>query len=251
MPSNIFISYSHTDNWLVTPIVALLRASQALVFRDADTIRPGKKWHEEIHKAIKDASVVVIFWCHHSSLSEEVEKEFRTAITLNKDILPLLLDMTPLPPELAEFQYIDFREFFFDGHSVTEPMKNNIEHASMAQPYFKQAVPLEKKSNTSKYVLILLTVIFFSVLFFSFGMGLYYLLHNYSHVPLSKVVLITICAVSALFFIIKILKWNDNLQNNVLKQDAIVEKFEDWTSRSAANKIEKELFRIIALQAKG
>src|SRR5436853_506362 len=108
MPPNIFVSYSHADNSLVGPVVALLRASQALVFQDADSIRPGKRWREEVDTAISAASVVVVFWCRHAKASQEVETEFRAAIAQGKDILPLLLDETPLPGDLADFHYIDF-----------------------------------------------------------------------------------------------------------------------------------------------
>ena len=118
MPPNIFVSYSHADSSLVVPVVALLRASKALVFRDADSIRPGKRWPEEVATAIAEASVVVVFWCHHAKNSQEVEKEFLAAISHGKDVLPLLLDETPLPRDLTEFQYIDFREAFGTGHGI-------------------------------------------------------------------------------------------------------------------------------------
>ena len=129
MPPSIFISYSHQDSSLVGPVVALLRASEALVFRDADSIHPGKRWREEIGTAISSASVVVVFWCHHARASAEVGNEIRAAVTQKKDILPLLIDETPLPQGLAEFQYIDFRKAFGDGHgfgqdrSVPKPAK--------------------------------------------------------------------------------------------------------------------------------
>jgi len=61
---------------------------------------------------------VVVFWCRHAEASEEVENEITAAITQKKDILPLLLDETPLPSRLAEFQYIDFRTAFGRGHAV-------------------------------------------------------------------------------------------------------------------------------------
>ena len=118
MPPNIFVSYSHADTSLVAPIVVLLRVSKALVFLDSDSIPPGKRWRDELGTAISEASVVVVFWCHHAKTSREVEKEFKAAIALGKDVLPLLLDETPLPTDLADFQYIDFREIFGTGHAV-------------------------------------------------------------------------------------------------------------------------------------
>jgi hypothetical protein len=120
MPPSIFISYSHEDSSLVGPIVALLRASEALVIQDADSIRPGKRWREEIGTAISGASVVVVFWCYHARASQEVENEITAAIAQRKDILPLLLDETPLPSDLAGFQYIDFRAAFGKGHGIAQ-----------------------------------------------------------------------------------------------------------------------------------
>jgi hypothetical protein len=51
MPSestNVFVSYSHADVLLVSPVVKLLRVNKSLVFQDIDTIQPGKRWRGEI-----------------------------------------------------------------------------------------------------------------------------------------------------------------------------------------------------------
>jgi hypothetical protein len=114
--TNVFVSYSHADERLVGPVVKLLRANRALVFLDADSIRAGKRWRGEIAQGLSEAAMVLVFWCTHSSLSEEVAKEWKAAIDQDKDLLPLLLDATPLPPELASFQWIDFREVVGPGH---------------------------------------------------------------------------------------------------------------------------------------
>lgn len=105
----VFVSYSHADASLVAPVVKLLRVNTSLVFQDIDQIRPGKKWRTEIANALAEAQLVVVFWCAHASRSDEVAKEWKAAIEQDKDLLPLLLDETPLPPELSEFQWIDFR----------------------------------------------------------------------------------------------------------------------------------------------
>lgn len=98
--SNVFISYSHTDTSLVNPVVKLLRVNQSFVFQDHDTIKPGSKWQESLIEALADTNVVVIFWCGHAHHSEEVKKEWSMAMDKGKDIVPLLLDETPLPDEL-------------------------------------------------------------------------------------------------------------------------------------------------------
>jgi hypothetical protein len=118
--TNVFVSYSHSDASLVTPIVQLLRANESLVFQDVDRIRPGKKWRDELEKALDDAGMVVVFWCGHASESMEVAREWNAAIAGDKDLLPLLLDATPLPPKLAEYQWIDFRGTVGRSHSLLE-----------------------------------------------------------------------------------------------------------------------------------
>ncbi len=116
--TNVFVSYSHADASLVAPVVQLLRANKSFVFQDLDTIRPGKKWREEISNAIDKSHLVVVFWCNHSSRSDEVSKEWKAAIEQKKDLLPLLLDATPLHPKLGEYQWIDFRKTVGENHST-------------------------------------------------------------------------------------------------------------------------------------
>jgi len=123
MPSQgtaVFVSYSHADASLVAPVVKLLRVNKALVFQDIDRIQPGKKWRSEINKALAEAQLVVVFWCDHANRSNEVWKEWKAAIEQEKDLLPLLLDATPLPPELSEFQWIDFRGTVGANHTSVE-----------------------------------------------------------------------------------------------------------------------------------
>src|SRR5687767_5779573 len=96
--TNVFVSYSHADAPLVAPVVKLLRVNKSLVFQDVDSIQPGKRWRSEISTWLTESHLVVIFWCDHASRSDEVSKEWKAAIEQEKDLLPLLLDATPLPP---------------------------------------------------------------------------------------------------------------------------------------------------------
>ncbi len=126
MPSqstNVFVSYSHSDASLVAPVVRLLRVNKSLIFHDEDCIQPGRRWRSEISNGLSDSDLVVVFWCDHANRSEEVSKEWKAAIEQKKDLLPLLLDATPLPPELGEFQWIDFRGTVGANHGaiVTPP----------------------------------------------------------------------------------------------------------------------------------
>jgi hypothetical protein len=116
MPVTIFVSYSHQDVGLVQPVVGLLRATEDLVFQDLDSIKPGRRWRREIEEALYAAQLFVLFWCYHSSQSAEVRKEYELALTIGKDVLPVLLDTTPLPEQLNEFQWVDFRHLVGSAH---------------------------------------------------------------------------------------------------------------------------------------
>jgi TIR domain len=108
---NVFISYSPADSELVSAIVSLLCANNSsLACCDADSMRTSGRWREELGTAISESNVVLVFWCHHSQTSYEVRKEFALALEQGKDILPLLMDGTPLPSKLANRRTIDFRD---------------------------------------------------------------------------------------------------------------------------------------------
>ncbi len=137
MPSqstNVFVSYSHADASLVAPVVKLLRVNKSLVFQDIDDIPPGKIWRSEIAKALAESQLVVVFWCNHASRSNEVSKEWKAAIEQEKDLLPLLLDATPLPTELGEYQWIDFRGMVGANHNSIDASATDIETSNSQPP---------------------------------------------------------------------------------------------------------------------
>ena len=116
----IFVSYSHKDARFVKPLIQYLLPTGSSVFRDEEAIRPGKKWAVVIAEAIEGCSVVYLFWCNHSAGSVEVQKEYEYAIALDKDIVPVLLDETPLTPDLKEYQWVDLRVVIGKHEDVVE-----------------------------------------------------------------------------------------------------------------------------------
>ena len=117
MEFRVFISYSRKDLHLIEPVVDLLRATRDMVFHDVDTIRPGKRWRAELDEALVDTNLLVVFWCRHAAGSKYVREEYEAAMAKGKDVLPLLIDDTPLPPSLADFQFIDFRASIGSSHT--------------------------------------------------------------------------------------------------------------------------------------
>src|SRR5262245_29094053 len=93
-------------------------AAGGLVFQDEDNLLAGKPWRPQIEQAIEAAHLVAVFWCKHSGDSQEVRKEFESAIAQHKDVMPVLFDSTLLPDSLGAFQGIDFREVVGRAHDV-------------------------------------------------------------------------------------------------------------------------------------
>ena len=86
----------------------------------------------------------MVFWCSHSRSSEEVRKEYTAAIEQQKEVLPLLIDDTPLPAELAEYQYIDFRAAFPHGHAADKPSPAPSTAAPPSDSYSASERPLSR-----------------------------------------------------------------------------------------------------------
>ena len=101
------MSYSRHDAPLVGPLTQLLRATGGAVFRDTESIAPGTKWRVAIAEAIESAQTVLVFWCAHSARSAEVRAEYQQAMALGRPVVPVRLDWSDLPDELAEYQAID------------------------------------------------------------------------------------------------------------------------------------------------
>jgi hypothetical protein len=109
MLKRFFVSYSRKDAEEVKPYVDLLRATGTHVFLDSDCLPPGKRWRLVIDESLEEADSVIVFSSKNSSESKEVESEYERAAQMGKDIIPILLDSTPLSVVLSEYQYIDFR----------------------------------------------------------------------------------------------------------------------------------------------
>jgi len=111
----IFISYSSEDKDFVSVLVGLLRGllSNLIrpnpVFQDIDSIRPGQNWYLAIQEAIEGSERLFVFWCIHSKASKVVAREYNLALKLEKLVIPILLDSTPLPAKLRTIQWVDLR----------------------------------------------------------------------------------------------------------------------------------------------
>jgi hypothetical protein len=101
----LFISYSHEDSGSVHPLVRLLQAAGVDVFIDVESVEYGKPWEFELEEAIRNAGRIFVFWSKNAAQSQYVKREYSLAIQIGSvRIIPIPLDNTPLPRELAQFQ---------------------------------------------------------------------------------------------------------------------------------------------------
>lgn len=100
----VFISYAREDEDLILPVAHLLRAAGAVVFLDLEDIPYGEKWESILLEKLHAAERILVFWSVNAANSEWVRREYLIAIGLGLRVIPIPLDATPLPAELATFQ---------------------------------------------------------------------------------------------------------------------------------------------------
>jgi hypothetical protein len=110
--SVLVVSYSRADQALVRTIVSLVKAVNSDLERAAywdEDFEPGKPWFEQLKAYIDAAPKLFVFWCGHAAESAQVRREFLYAFEQRKTVIPVLLDDTDLPAELAPLHGIDLR----------------------------------------------------------------------------------------------------------------------------------------------
>lgn len=104
----IFVSYSHVDKWQVSQITKILEGTGHQVWFDYELL-PGQNWQNEILEKIDWCEIFLYALSPESVASDWCQWEFYEAITLDKSVLPVLLQAnTKLPKPLENIQYADF-----------------------------------------------------------------------------------------------------------------------------------------------
>jgi hypothetical protein len=140
----VFVSCSPEDSKLVRPIVSLLRAMKELTFHDIDSIQAGNRRQPQIDKALKQSTIIVVFWCVHASRSNQVKRDYQLAINIDKDVIPVLLDATPLPDALSDYQWVDLHERKIAFRSLTEQMDTTTPHGEFLFSVFGALAQYER-----------------------------------------------------------------------------------------------------------
>lgn len=107
----IFISYSHRNFDQALTFKSFLESKNYSVWRDEESIIPGRMWDREIEQGILRADIVLVLWSKDANASENVRNEILWAQEeAKKQLIFLLLDQTALPLIHFRSQYINLSE---------------------------------------------------------------------------------------------------------------------------------------------
>lgn len=112
---SIFLSYSHRDNLVASQIKLALGAAGYQVQGDESEIKGGQEWASVIEESIKKADLIVSIISHSANESSWVRRELVYADNLQKPIVPIKVDDSPIPLMIIDRQYISAEANFEDG----------------------------------------------------------------------------------------------------------------------------------------
>jgi hypothetical protein len=111
---HVFMSYSRRDTDVMRRIVTFLREQGIKVWVDNEKLVPGTPiWEEEIEKAIKGTSAIVVVLSPDAKNSEWVRREIALADQYRKRIFPMLAggdEDSSISLRLITRQFIDIRD---------------------------------------------------------------------------------------------------------------------------------------------
>jgi pSer/pThr/pTyr-binding forkhead associated (FHA) protein len=113
LPS-VFLSYAHVDGSYIRRLAADLRRYQVHVWMD-ERLRSGEAWRKQLEAAIEATDAFVLVVSAASVNSTEVGWERDAAVRLNKPVVPVLIDATPVPEPLGAIQYVTMQPDYAKG----------------------------------------------------------------------------------------------------------------------------------------
>ncbi len=108
--SRIFASYSRKDKHVVESVESIMKLVDSVDFRwDVKILRSGDRWEETLLKEIKSADSFQLFWSENARTSQNVRKEWKYALTLNRErfIRPVYWS-EPIPKRPKELNVFNF-----------------------------------------------------------------------------------------------------------------------------------------------
>lgn len=126
--STAFISYSTKDSRLALGLHSAMTMAGISTFLAEISIEAGKKWSEVIFESLAKSDWVFFLASKNSISSPAVQQELGASLSHNKQIIPLLIDITPeeLPQGVDKHQAIDIRSSPEKLHAVISEIAKKI-----------------------------------------------------------------------------------------------------------------------------
>jgi hypothetical protein len=105
---NIFLSYARADgSEAATRLRTELSRAGFNIWRDIEEMRGGERWKEQLRVALRRIDVVLVLLTPGAIESQMVAWEWENALTLEKNVIPLLIIRSNIPSDLSQFHYHD------------------------------------------------------------------------------------------------------------------------------------------------
>lgn len=150
----LFISYSHTDRFLVDKMVAILRSGGQEPWID-DELRVGSNWREQLRISIASCDGIVLAITPAWISSEYCQWEFTTAVDLGKFVIPIILEKTEIPARISDYQYVDFSENIEDSMKTQKLLNDILElkkDKMMSDSSSEQTNRISQTGKTNVYI---------------------------------------------------------------------------------------------------
>lgn len=104
--TKVFLSYSTKDGSAVASRLRTeLEQAGVSVWRDVEEMRGGAEWKAQIRAQLREADAVLVLLTPGAVESKVVTWEWETALTLEKMVIPLLLQPCDVPTQLSQLHY--------------------------------------------------------------------------------------------------------------------------------------------------
>lgn len=110
MGEHVFISYKHDDKEFADILIRQIQNAGFKLWIDTEQIRAGENWREAINYAIRDAFALVLVMTPETKSSEYVTYEWAFAQGAGVKIIPVMLRLCQIHPQLDMLQYLDFTD---------------------------------------------------------------------------------------------------------------------------------------------
>lgn len=102
----VFLSYARKDgNAAAARLRNELERVGFEIWRDIEDMQGGQAWKEQLRAALRKVDAVVVLLTPAAVASKYVEWEWENALTLEKRVIPLLIQPCTVPDELSRLHY--------------------------------------------------------------------------------------------------------------------------------------------------